>query len=87
MLEIFGTHFGQSQTDLELKMVPGCFTCVLNCGFWCCEAGNGHGFRFQRSRIKIDEGAVHGQPTNYFRGLLKTVPICVLDRKRPCEFS
>ena len=31
----------------------------VNCGFGCCEAGNGHGFRFQRSGTKVDEGAVH----------------------------
>ena len=28
MLENFGTCFGQSRTDLGLKMVPVCFTCV-----------------------------------------------------------
>ena len=51
MLEIFGTCFGQSRTDLGLKMFPGCFTCVLNCGFGCCEAGNGHGFSVPQSGI------------------------------------
>ena len=35
-------------------------------GFGCCEAENGHGFRFQISGTKVDEGAVHGQPTHYF---------------------
>ena len=60
MLEIFGTCFRQSRTDLGLKMVPVCFTCVLNCGLRCSEAVNGHGFRFQRSGTEVDEGAVHG---------------------------
>ena len=45
----FGTRFGQSWTDLGLKMDPRCFTCVLNCGFGCCEAGNGHGFSVPQS--------------------------------------
>ena len=49
MLEIFGNRFGQSRTDLGLKMVPGCFTCVLNSGLGCCEAGNGHGFSVPQS--------------------------------------
>ena len=87
MMKIFGTCFGQSWTDLGLKMVPGCFTCVLNCGLGCFEAGNDHIFRVQTSGTEVDEGAVHGQPTHCFWGLLKTVPICVLDRKRPCEFA
>ena len=52
-------------------MVPMCLTCVLYCGFGCCEAGNGHGFRFQRSGTEVDEGAVRA----LFLGLLKTVPI------------
>ena len=47
-------------------MVSVCFTCVLYCGFGCCKAGNGHGFRFQRSGIEVDEGAIHGQPMHYF---------------------
>ena len=47
-------------------MVLVCFTCVLNCGFGYCEAGNGHGFWFQRSGIEVDEGVIHGQPTHYF---------------------
>ena len=64
-------------------MVPVCFTCVLYCGFGCCEAGNGHEFRFQRSGTKVDEGAIHGQPTHCFWGLLN----CMLDQKRPCEFA
>ena len=87
MLENSRTRFGQSRTDLGLKMVPVCFTHVLNCGFGCCEAGNGHGFQFQRSGTEVDEEAVHGQPTHCFWGLLKTVPICVLDRKCLCEFA
>ena len=57
---ILRTRFGQSRIDLGLKMVPGCFACVLNYGLGCCEAGNGHGFRFQRSGTEVDEGAVHG---------------------------
>ena len=52
--------------------------------FGCCEAGNGHGFRFQRSGTKVNEGAVHGQPTHYFWGLLKTVREVILDRNCPC---
>ena len=47
-------------------MVLVCFTCVLNCGFGYCEAGNGHGFWFQRSGIEVDEGVIHGQPTHCF---------------------
>ena len=39
MLENPGIYFGQSQTDLRLKMVLGCFTCLLNCGIGCCEDG------------------------------------------------
>ena len=71
MLKIFGTHFGQSQTDLGLKMVPVFFTCVLYCGFGCCWAENGHGFRFQRSGTEVEKGgggggAVYGQSTYYF---------------------
>ena len=57
---------------------------MLNCGFVCCESGNGHGFRFQGSRTDVDEGAVHGQPTHCFLGLLKIVSTFVLDRKCPC---
>ena len=44
--------------SLGLKMVPVCFTCVLSCGFRCCWAGNGHGFRFQRSGTEVDEGGL-----------------------------
>ena len=51
-------------------MVPMCFTCVLYCGFGCCKVGNGHGFRFQRSGTKVDEGAVHA----LFLGTVKNVP-------------
>ena len=29
MLEIYETRFEQSRTDLGLKMVPVCFTCLL----------------------------------------------------------
>ena len=39
----------------------------VNYGFRCCWAGNGHGFRFQRSGTEVEEGDVHGQPTHYFR--------------------
>ena len=67
-------------------MVLVCFTCVLNCGFGCCEAENGHEFQFQRSGTEVDEGAVHGQPTHYFWGLLKTVPNCLLDRNVHVNF-
>ena len=74
MLENPGTHFGQSRTDLGLKMVPGCFTCVLNYGLGCCEAGKGHEFWFQRSETEVDEGAIHGQPTHYFLGTVKNNP-------------
>ena len=80
MLENPGTRFGLSRTDLGLKMVSGCFTCVLNCGLGCCEVENDHVFRFQRSGTEVDEGAVHGQPTHYF-------PNYVLDQKRPCELT
>ena len=52
-------------------MVPVFFTCVLYCGFGCCEAGNDHGFWFQRSGTEVDERVVHV----LFLGLLKTVPI------------
>ena len=31
-------------------------------GFGCCEAENGHGFRFQEMEPMLDEGVVHGQP-------------------------
>ena len=86
ILENLETRFGP-RNDLGLKMVPGCFTCMLNCSLRCCEAGSGYGFLFQRSGTEVDEGVVHGQPTHYFLGLLKTVPNCVLDRKSPCEFA
>ena len=33
-------------------------------GFGCCEAGNGHGFRFQEVEPMLDEGAILGQPTD-----------------------
>ena len=33
-------------------------------GFGCCEAGNGHGFGFQRMEPMIDEGAAHGHPAD-----------------------
>ena len=54
--------FGQS-TDCLCGL---CYICVLNCGFGCHEAGNCHGFRFQRSGTEVDEGVVHGQPTHCF---------------------
>ena len=31
---------------------------MLNCGFGCCEAENGHWFQFQGIRTEVDEGAV-----------------------------
>ena len=57
-----GTRFGQS-TGCWCGL---CYNCVLNCGFGYCEAGNGHGFRFQGSGTDVNEGVVHGQPTHCF---------------------
>ena len=39
-------------------------------GFGCCEARNGHGFRFQEMELILDEEAVHGHPT-YYSGTVK----------------
>ena len=81
-----GTYFPPKSSGWKLDSIgPRVLYMCVNCGFGCCEAGNGHGFRFQRSGIEVDEGVVHGQPTHYFVGLLKAIPICVLHRKRPFE--
>ena len=42
-------------------------------GFGCCKVGNGHGFRFQEVEPMFDEGAVLGQPTDWF-GTVKNSP-------------
>ena len=46
---------------------------MLNCGFGCCEAGNGHGFRFQGSRTNVDEGDAMDSPHIVF-GTVKISP-------------
>ena len=40
-----------------------CLKCHENC-FGCCEAGNGHGLSSKEVEPMIDEGVVHGQPTD-----------------------
>ena len=56
-------------------MVLECFSCVLNCGLGCCEAGNIHEFQFQKkSGTEVDEGAVHRKPTHCFLGTVKNSP-------------
>ena len=56
-------------------------------GFGCCEAGKGHGFRFQEMEPMHDEGGLSMDSPRTDVGMLKTVPICLLDRKCPCEFA
>ena len=74
----------------QLRKVGVFFYLVISClkshenGFGCCEAGNSHGFLFQISGTKVDDGAVHGQPTHCFWGLLKTIQEVILDRNCPC---
>ena len=52
-------------------------------GFGCCEARKGQRFRFQEMESMHDEG---GYPRTDV-GLLKTIPICLLDQKCPCEVA
>ena len=87
MLENPETRFGQSRTDLGLKMVPMCFTCVLNCGLRCFEAENGHRFGSKEVEPRLMRGLSMDSPHTVFWGLLKTILNCMLDRKRPCEFA
>ena len=61
-LGLFWTVPGQIYRLLLVHMRCLC----VNCGFGCCGAKNGHGFRFQRSGTEVEEGVVHGQPTHYF---------------------
>ena len=49
-------------------------------GFGCCEAGNGHGLRFQEAEPMLDEGAVLGQPTDWF-GTVKNNPDLLVGSK------
>ena len=58
MLEIV-SHFGQS-TDYLGGL---CY----NLWFWCCWAGNDHGFRFHKVEPMLGERAAHGQPTALMR--------------------
>ena len=53
-------------------LVISCLKCHEN-GFGCCEAGNGHGFRFQEVEPMLDEGVVLGKPTDWF-GTVKNNP-------------
>ena len=61
-LGLFWAVLGQIYGLLLVHMRCLC----LNCGFGCCWAGNGHGFRFQRSGTEVEEGAVYEQPTHCF---------------------
>ena len=57
-----GNRFWGVLTTLEGRvfsyLVISCLKSHEN-GFGCCEVGNGHGFRFQRSGTKVDKGVVH----------------------------
>ena len=66
MLEIFGTCFGQSQTDLGLKRDPKCFTFVLNCGLGVVRPEMAMGSRFHKVEPMLGERAAHGQSTAWF---------------------
>ena len=50
--------------------------------------GKGRGFQFQEMELMHDEGGGGGGGGCPWTdlGLLKTVPICLLDRKCPCEY-
>ena len=56
-------------------------------GFGCCEVGKGHRFRFQEMEPMHDEGGLSMDSPRTDVGLLKTVPICLLGQKCPCEFA
>ena len=83
MLEFFGPVLDSPELISDKKKWSLCALYVyyifmlfldINCGLGCCEAGNSHGFRFQRSGTEVDEGAVHGQPTHcFFFGLFLCV--------------
>ena len=49
-------------------------------GFGCCEARNGHGFRFQEVEPMLDEGAILGQPKDWF-GTVKNSPDLLVGSK------
>ena len=51
-------------------------------GFGCCEARSGHGFRFQKVEPMLDEGAVFGQPTDWF-GTVNNSPDLLVGPKLP----
>ena len=46
-------------------------------GFGCCEAANGHGFRFQEVEPMFDEGVVHGKPTDWHRTIKNILGLLV----------
>ena len=43
-------------------------------------------FGFKEVEPMLDEGIVHGQPTDYF-GTIKNSSDCLLDQNCPCEFA
>ena len=52
--------------------------------FFCVRPETAMDSRFHKVEPMLGERAVHRQPTHCFWGLLKTVPVCLLDRKCPC---
>ena len=73
MLENFGTRFGQSRTDLGLKMVPVCFTCVLNCGLGVVRPETAKDFGSKEVEPRLMRGLSLDSPRTIF-GTVKNSP-------------
>ena len=68
-------------------MVPVRFTCVLIVVLGVLRPEMTTDFGSKEVEPRLIRGLSMDSPRTIFWGLLKTVPICVLDQKCPCEFA